>query len=178
MSDLAELFSSIFTVIDGSIGLEGPVACFGAPAESNMIISSGDIVAADAVGTKVMGQDPNNVDHITEAARRGLGKLDQIDVRGDAVEKVQRRFNMDPELPLQIIERMKALGVAREDDLLALYPSDQDLVRRYLRAFVMYGPLVREDNDRYRFENKLLPDFICKRCTQTYRPFCARWKQL
>jgi len=177
LSDLAELFSSIFTVIDGSIGMEGPVSCLGAPAESNLIISSGDIVAADSVGTRVMGYDPNTIDHIVEAAKRGLGNLDDIEVRGETVEKVQRRFNMDVKLPLQIVEKIKELGEAEEEDLLALYPNDPGLVRRYLKAFVMYGPLVHEGK-LYRFESKLLEDFICRRCLQTGHGFCDGWKQM
>jgi len=177
LSDLAELFSSIFTVIDGSIGMEGPVSCLGAPVGSNLMISSGDIVAADSVGTRVMGYDPYAIDHIVEAAKRGLGNLDEIEVRGEAVENVRRRFNMDVQLPLQIVKRIRELGEAEEEELLALYPSDTSLVRRYLKAFLMYGPIIREGR-LYRFERKLLEDFICRRCNQTGHGFCDGWKQM
>jgi len=177
LSDLAELFSSIFTVIDGSIGMEGPVSCLGAPAETNLIISSGDIVAADSIGTRVMGYDPNTIDHIVEAAKRGLGNLDDIEVRGETVEKVQRKFNMDVHLPLEVVKKIRELGKAEEEDLLELYPNDPDLIRRYLKAFVMYGPIVREGK-LYKFDSNLLEDFICKRCNQIGHGFCDGWKQM
>jgi len=177
LSDLAELFSSILTVIDGSVGMEGPVSCLGAPVESNLMISSWDIVAADSVGTRVMGYDPKAIDHIVEAAKRGLGNLDDMEVRGEAVEKVRRRFNMDAQLPLQIVKRIEELGEAEEEDLLALYLNDPGLVERYLKAFMMYGPLVRKGK-LYRFERKLLEDFICRRCVQTGHSFCDGWKQM
>jgi len=177
LSDLAQLFSSIFTIIDGSVGMEGPVSCLGAPVGSNLMISSWDIVAADSVGTRVMGYDPKTIDHIVGAAKRGVGHLDDIEVRGEAIEKVRRRFNMDVQLPLQIVKRIKEFGDAEEEDILALYPNDSDLVRRYLKAFLMYGPLVRKGK-LYRFEHKLLEDFICRRCNQTGHTFCDGWKQM
>jgi len=177
LSDLAGLFSSIFTVIDGSVGMEGPVSCLGAPAKGDLIIASEDIVAADSVGTRVMGYEPNTVGHIVEAAKRGLGNLHDVEIKGETVEKVQRRFNMDAGLPLKIVKRVKELGQANEEDLLSLYPDDNDLVRRYLEAFLMWGPLVRAGGV-YRFDSTLLENFICRRCVQTGHSFCEGWKRI
>jgi len=177
LSDLAELFSSIFTVIDGSIGMEGPVSCLGAPAETSLILASEDIVAVDSVGTRVMGYEPSSIAHIVEAARRGLGNMENVAVKGEGVEKVTRRFNMDAQLPLQIVRKVRELGKAREEDLISLYPNDTDLVRRYCKAFQMWGPLVRE-GDSYRFDSKLMQNFICRRCVQTGHVFCDGWKQI
>jgi uncharacterized protein (DUF362 family) len=177
LSDLAELFSSIFTVIDGSVGMEGPSSCFGAPVGSDLMIASDNVVAADSVGTRVMGYNPENIGHIAEAAKRGLGNLDDIEVKGETIEKVKKKFNMDMQLPHNIVRKVKDLGTAKEEDLLPLYPSDNDLVRRYLKTFVMYGPLVR-DGETYRFETKLFKNFICRKCVQTGHSFCAGWKQI
>jgi len=177
LSDLAELFSSIFTVIDGSVGMEGPTSCLGAPLGSELMIASGDIVAADSVGTRVMGYRPETILHIAEAAKRGLGNLDDIEVKGEPIEQVARKFNMDVQLPLNIVNKVKELGAASEEDLISLYPSDNDLVRRYLKAFLMWGPLVRE-GERYRLDRGLLENFICRRCVQTDPEFCGWWKHL
>lgn len=177
LSDLAQLFSSIFTVIDGSVGMEGPSSCLGAPVGSDLMIASDDVVAADSVGTRVMGYNPENIGHITEAAKRGLGNLEDVEIKGETVEKVQRRFNMDIQLPLNIVKKVKELGGAKEEDLMPLYPSDNDLVRRYLKTFVMYGPLVRE-GETYRFDSKLFENFLCRRCPTTGHPFCDAWKQI
>jgi len=177
LSDLAELFSSIFTVIDGSVGMEGPVSCLGAPVESDLMIASDDIVAADSVATRVMGYDPETVGHIVEAAKRGLGNLDDIDIIGETIENVKRKFNMDAQLPLEVVKKVKELGEPREEDLLSLYPNDIDLVRRYLKAFRMWGPLVRH-GETYRFDRGLLENFICRRCVQTGNSFCEAWKKM
>jgi uncharacterized protein (DUF362 family) len=177
LSDLAELFSSIFTVIDGSIGMEGPVSCFGAPADTGLVLASEDIVAADSVATKVMGYNPSSIAHIVEATKRGLGNMDEVEVRGEDVEKVARRFNMNAELPLQIVKKVKELGKAREEDLLSLCPNDAGLVKRYCKAFQMWGPLVLE-GDSYRFDSNLMKNFICRRCVQTGHVFCGGWKQI
>jgi uncharacterized protein (DUF362 family) len=177
LSDLAVLFSSIFTVIDGSIGMEGPTSCFGAPAGSNLMVASEDIVAADSVGTRLMGYNPASIAHIVEGAKRGLGNMDDVEVKGENIENLARRFNMEPQLPFQIVEKVKELGNAREEDLLSLYPNDTDLVRRYCKAFLMWGPLVRE-GDGYRFDSKLLQNFICKKCVQTGHTFCDGWKRI
>jgi uncharacterized protein (DUF362 family) len=175
LSDLAELFSSIFTVIDGSIGMEGPASCFGAPAERNLMFASEDIVAADSVATKVMGYNPGTIGHIVEGAKRGLGNLDDVEVKGESVEEVTRRFNTEAQLPLQIVKKVAELGKARQEDLLSLYPNDTSLVTRYCKAFLMWGPLVRE-GDSYRFESRLLENFVCRRCVQTGQVLCEGWK--
>jgi uncharacterized protein (DUF362 family) len=177
LSDLAELFSSIFTVIDGSVGMEGPSSCLGAPVGSDLMIASDDVVAADSVGTRVMGYSPGEIGHIAEAAKRGLGNLDDIEVKGETIDKVKRRFNMDIQLPLNIVKKVKELGTAREEDVISLYPSDNDLVRRYLKTFLMYGPLTR-DGETYRFDGKLFENFVCKKCAQTGHGFCAGWKHI
>jgi uncharacterized protein (DUF362 family) len=177
LSDLAELFRSIFTVIDGSIGMEGPCACFGAPAESNLVIGSEDIVSADSVAARLMGYDPRTVDHIVEAEKRGLGQIDRIKFQGENVGEIARRFSVDSQLPLAIVRRAIELGKAREEDLLSLYPSDTGLVKRYIKSFQMWGLLVAE-GESYRFERKFLDNFICRRCTQTTGTFCKGWKRI
>jgi hypothetical protein len=141
------------------------------------MVASEDIVSADSVATRVMGYDPSTISHITEAAKRGLGNLDDVEVKGENVEQVTRRFNMDAQLPHQIVRKVKELGKAREEDLLSLYPNDTDLVRRYCKAFLMWGPLVREA-DGYRFESRLMENFICRRCIQTGHIFCDGWKKI
>ena len=101
----------------------------------------------------------------------------EVEVKGEKVEQVAKRFNMDPQLPHQIVKKVKELGKAREEDLLSLYPNDTGLVRRYCKAFLMWGPLVRE-GDAYKFESKLMENFICRRCIQTGHIFCDGWKKI
>ncbi len=59
----------------------------------NMVIASTDMVAADAVATRVMGLDPAKILHIKWAAQRKLGVADlsRIEVRGKKIEEVEMR---------------------------------------------------------------------------------------
>jgi len=61
----------------------------------NLMIASSDMVAADAVGTRVLGIDPSKIIHVTWAAKRGVGEadLDRIEVVGEPIERVQMRCN-------------------------------------------------------------------------------------
>ncbi|MDR1835124.1 MAG: DUF362 domain-containing protein, partial [Fusobacteriaceae bacterium] len=84
----------VLTVIDGTVGQEGLGPIFGTPVPMDLIVASKDIVAADAVGGKIIGYDPKDVPITVAAAARGLGEMDleKIEIRGVSVESVARRF--------------------------------------------------------------------------------------
>lgn len=46
------------------------------PAKFNQMIFSDDMVAADAVASKILGADPKNVKHLNLAQDIGLGTMD------------------------------------------------------------------------------------------------------
>jgi len=94
--DLASLFKPALNVVDGIVGAEMDEVV-GSPVESNVIIAGVDMVSVDAIGSAVMGLDPLTVKHVQQAAGRGLGisSLNHIDVLGDPIESVTRKFSTE-----------------------------------------------------------------------------------
>ena len=60
--------------------------------QMNTIVASTDVVAADATAARVMGFDPDEVDHIRWGHESGIGEKDYVQVLGDGVEAVKRIF--------------------------------------------------------------------------------------
>ncbi len=94
--DLASLIRPKLNVIDGLVGAERDET-HGSPVAMGLIIAGRDMVAGDAVGSAVMGLDPQTVRHVRLAADRGLGvgDLTAIDVRGEAIQAVRKPFSQD-----------------------------------------------------------------------------------
>ena len=114
--DLASLFKPVLNVVDGIVGAEMDEVV-GSPVESNVIIAGVDMVSVDAVGSAVMGLDPLTVRHVQQAAERGLGisSLDHIDVLGDTIESVSRKFSTE-----YSDEKLESYGLSRplsEEDI-------------------------------------------------------------
>jgi len=91
--DLASVIRPSVSVIDGIIAGEGHETS-GNPVEMNLVIAGTDPVAVDAVGATVMGISIEYVKHLRLAEERGLGtcNLERIQVLGEPIEKVQRKF--------------------------------------------------------------------------------------
>ena len=80
------------TVIDGFIAMEGRGPVHGNPVKMDTIIASIDPVAADAIGSRVMGFEPKEIDHIRWSHESGIGTMENISVVGDSVESVRQIF--------------------------------------------------------------------------------------
>jgi uncharacterized protein (DUF362 family) len=91
--DLASVIRPSIAVIDGIIAGEGHETS-GNPVEMNLVIAGTDPVAVDAVGATVMGISIEYVKHLRLAEECGLGTchLERIQVLGEPIEKVQRKF--------------------------------------------------------------------------------------
>jgi len=81
-------------LVDAIYCQEGLGPIFGKPVEMDLIIAGRDAVAVDAVCGYVTGFEPEEVPITAEAAQRGLGvaKRDEIEVVGEPIEVVYRRF--------------------------------------------------------------------------------------
>ena len=80
-------------VIDGWTGMEGNGPVGGTPVEMGLALASTDFVAADTVATYLMGFDPAEVGYLTYArGRLGVGDLTQIEVKGENLELLRRKF--------------------------------------------------------------------------------------
>ena len=97
--DLATLFKDKvkINIIDGLIGSEISET-HGQPVEMNLIIAGRDMVAVDTVATAIMGINPRDVKYLGLAEERGLGisDLDEIEILGEKIEEVQRKFILPP----------------------------------------------------------------------------------
>ncbi len=93
--DINTVIRPALTVIDGFVGMEGKGPWKGPPVKMDLIIAGNNAVAADAIGAKVMGFDPNNIYHIKIAADKGLGNLDSIEILGAKIEEVKRMFKLN-----------------------------------------------------------------------------------
>jgi uncharacterized protein (DUF362 family) len=93
IADLASVLKPSLTVIDGIIAGEGHETS-GNPVKMDLVIAGADPVAVDAVGAAVMGIQPTEVKHLVLAERKGLGtcRLENIEVVGEPIEKVRRKF--------------------------------------------------------------------------------------
>ena len=99
ITDVASMFKISYTVVDGIWGMEGNGPLGGDPVEMDLIIAGADPVAVDAVCTAIMGFKPENIGHITTAAKHGLGEADlnQILIEGESIADVTQKFEVVPE---------------------------------------------------------------------------------
>ncbi len=94
VGDLIQTLKPVMTIVDGTFGQEGIGPVFGDTVQMNLIIGSKDVVACDAVTSAVMGYEPEEAMITVEVHDRGIGvmDLDEIEVAGESIESVRRRF--------------------------------------------------------------------------------------
>ena len=92
VTDINLVLRPVLTVIDGFVGMEGPGPISGTPVKTNLIISGKDVVATDATACRIMGINPHEIKHINRAYEKGLGQIDDIQVKGEQLEKIIRPF--------------------------------------------------------------------------------------
>jgi uncharacterized protein (DUF362 family) len=90
--DVNAAVKPVLTVVDGFVGMEGDGPVDGDPVKMDLFVAGRDVVAVDATCCRIMGFDPHKVKHVVRANERGLGEIDDVDVVGDKVENVMRRF--------------------------------------------------------------------------------------
>ena len=86
-----------FCVVDATMCLERAKDLYSGNSNQvrmNMIVAGADPVAVDNVCTRLMGMNPDDIEHITLAERVGLGTNDpeKIHLKGADLEKTKRRF--------------------------------------------------------------------------------------
>ncbi|MDR1124660.1 MAG: DUF362 domain-containing protein [Deltaproteobacteria bacterium] len=101
--DIVSTLRPVLTVIDGTYGQEGLGPIFGDTVRMDLILASKDVVAADAVGSAVMGYQPEDCMLSLEANRRGLGEISlaKIEVKGESIASVARRFKRASEVEIE-----------------------------------------------------------------------------
>jgi len=94
IADLASVLKPSLAVVDGIIAGEGHETS-GNPVQMNLVIAGTDPVAVDAVGAAVMDIKPEGVKHLLLAEKKRLGtcRLASINVLGEPIESVKRKFH-------------------------------------------------------------------------------------
>ncbi len=92
--DLLAAVKPSLAVVDAIVCQEGCGPVFGKPVEMNLVLAGKDLVAVDAVSARLIGYHPRETLLTVNAAARGLGVMnpEQIDVVGEKLENVRRRF--------------------------------------------------------------------------------------
>jgi len=92
--DLLAAVKPRLAVVDAIVCQEGVGPVFGKPVEMNLVLAGKDLVAVDAVSARLIGYDPRETLLTVNAAARGLGVMnpEQIEIVGEKLETVQRRF--------------------------------------------------------------------------------------
>lgn len=94
MVDILRVAKPTLTIVDGLIAGEGYGPIYTEPVIMNLIVSSTDVVALDAVCAKLMGFEPFEVPitRLGHAEGIGIGDMDRIDVEGEAIADVMKHF--------------------------------------------------------------------------------------
>jgi uncharacterized protein (DUF362 family) len=87
ISDVNAALGVKFSVIDGTIAMEGNAPKTGIPKEVGIVGAGGDLVEMDSVCAHLMGFNPWNIPHLVEAERRGLGKIG-VSFIGDGIDPI------------------------------------------------------------------------------------------
>ena len=101
------------SVVDGFLGMHREGPRHGTPIALRTVIAGTDAVAVDAVAAAVMGFDPFEIGYLYYAHAAGLGTadLDAIELVGDPLAKVRRRFVPHSNHPIQRLwPRLAAQG--------------------------------------------------------------------
>ena len=76
IADMATVLRPHFSIIDGTIGMEGLGPSAGTPRALGVIVAGADSLAADAVACELMGRRAVDIAHLRMASRRGCGIID------------------------------------------------------------------------------------------------------
>jgi uncharacterized protein (DUF362 family)/NAD-dependent dihydropyrimidine dehydrogenase PreA subunit len=88
---LTDIFATVIprlTIMDGIVAMEGEGPSGGKLRNLGLVLASRDAVALDAVASKIIGLNPQDIHTTRYAHERGLGRadLDNIEVVGETVE--------------------------------------------------------------------------------------------
>ncbi len=81
-------------VVDATTAMEGQGPSDGKPVKMDLIIAGTNPLATDIVSASIMGFDPQEIPTFTWANKAGMtpARLDEIEVRGEKLENVRRKF--------------------------------------------------------------------------------------
>ncbi len=92
--DFLSVLKPQLTIVDAIYCQEGLGPVFGRPVKMDLVIAGKDLIAVDSVSGRIIGYEPEEVLLTRKGAERGLGagESDQIEVLGESINSVRRRF--------------------------------------------------------------------------------------
>ena len=75
---------NVFTIVDGTVGLEGGSMRMGNPVKTELILAGWNPIAIDVIATKIMGFSIEEVPYLKLAKERGM--INNIEIEGDFLE--------------------------------------------------------------------------------------------
>jgi uncharacterized protein (DUF362 family) len=113
---LAKAYPVHLAILDGFTAMEGCGPTNGKPVDLRLAVASADFIAADSVGARIMGFNPEEIGYLHHAMADGLGEgaLDGIRILGDQLEDCLRPFEPHPNYARQLlwkqpeVERLRA----------------------------------------------------------------------
>jgi uncharacterized protein (DUF362 family) len=95
---IAKAFPVHLAILDGYTAMEGCGPTQGTPVDLHLAVASTDFIAADSVGTRIMGFEPEEVGYLHHAIAAGLGQgaLEGIRILGERLEDCIRPFQPHP----------------------------------------------------------------------------------
>ena len=96
---LSEKLHPDLAVIDGYEGMQGAGPINGTPVDQKVCVASTDWLAADRVGTELMGVDFNKIGYLMYCSRqgnRGQADLSKIDVIGEQIKDHVKTYQLSP----------------------------------------------------------------------------------
>lgn len=99
IADMASVLRPHFSVIDGTVGMEGLGPSAGERREAEVVAAGVDPFAVDTVGCALMNLDVQRVPHLRIGGARGYGCIDRasIDCVGDSLGRFVQNFALAPD---------------------------------------------------------------------------------
>src|SRR4030042_2632675 len=94
--DLSRVVPIDLTVLDAVNAMEGLGPSFGEVVPLHTLIASKDLWSLDLAASRVMGFDLEELDYLKEGLRIGLFDPKKIEIVGEPIEKVARKFKRPP----------------------------------------------------------------------------------
>jgi uncharacterized protein (DUF362 family) len=92
------------TIIDGFEAMEGNGPASGTPVPHRVAIASTDYIAADRVGSEIMGVDANWLGWMKYCGEVGVGQWDlaKLDVRGAQIDPLRRKYRLHSDVDIML----------------------------------------------------------------------------
>lgn len=93
---ITKILNPKISLMDGIYALDGHGPMYGTPKKLDLILSSNNPVTIDSLGTRIMGFNPKNVEHILFAEKEDLGTTDIGNIKiNEKWEKFKMQFNLN-----------------------------------------------------------------------------------